>query len=322
MSVTDILLFQDQQEETYQLIGKGGFGKVYRVFNNLDNQYYAIKQIRVSKENLTHALNEIRILASISHPHVIRYHHSWISSCCNEMEEDDYDEDDSEEDMLVETDGGNVYFFNIQMEYCVSTLRKYLTERTVVDVSHCYTIIYQMMEGLMFLHQHSIIHRDVKPDNVLISSFQPFHIKITDFGLAKKIATSPDASSYVGTCLYAAPEQSEKKFYYASDVYSVGIIMLEIQYLFSTEMERIKCIQDLKQKRKVSCVYFSSLLLEMTDPDPTQRPTLSQIKNKWFVSMETPLILCRDLVWYIVNCILDKVVEGSQEQHSKYLLDG
>lgn len=174
----------------------------------------------------------------------------------------------------------------------------------------------------MFLHQHSIIHRDVKPDNVLISSFQPFHIKITDFGLAKKIATSPDASSYVGTCLYAAPEQSEKKFYYASDVYSVGIIMLEIQYLFSTEMERIKCIQDLKNKRKVSCVYFSSLLLEMTDPDPIQRPTLSQIKNKWFVSMETPVILCRDLVWNIVNCILDKVVEGSPEQHSKYFLGG
>ena len=323
MSVTDILLFQDQQEETYQLMGKGGFGKVYRVFNNLDNQYYAIKQIRVSKENLTNALNEIRILASISHPHVIRYHHSWISSCCCEIEEEeDYDEDNSEDDdMLVETDG-NVYFFNIQMEYCVSTLRKYLNERTIVDVSHCYAIIYQMMDGLIFLHQHSIIHRDVKPDNVLISSFQPFHIKITDFGLAKKIATSSDASSYVGTCLYAAPEQSQKKFYYVSDVYSVGVIILEIQSLFSTEMERIRCIQDLKQKRKVSCFYFGSLLLEMTDPDPTKRPTLSQIKNKWFISMETPLILCRDLVWNIVNSILDKVVEGSPEQHSKYLLDG
>lgn len=309
MSATDILLFQDYQEEDYQLIGRGGFGKVFRVFHNLDNQYYAIKKIMVSKENIQNALTEIRILASISHPHIIRYHHSWISStpCQNLVMEEDEEED---EDMIIQKDG-NVYFFNIQMEYCPSTLRKYLSERTVLDIPLCYTIIYQIIEGLSFLHENAIIHRDLKPDNVLISSFHPFHIKITDFGLAKKISTAAfchNASSYVGSCLYAAPEQLEKKYYYESDIYSLGIIMLEIQNFFYTEMERICCIQELKQERKASCVYFCSLILDMTDPDHTKRPALSEIKNKLFV---LDIIMCREMVWDIVNNILDKVVEVS-----------
>lgn len=284
MSITDILLFQNKQSDNYQLIGKGGFGRVFRVFNHLDNQYYAIKQIKVSRENINTALTEIRILAAISHPHIIRYHHSWISSeSYHEMIMEEEDEED--DNIHINDNDTTIYFFNIQMEYCPSTLRTYLSERKVLDVSVCYKIIFQIVEGLFFLHENSIIHRDLKPDNILISSFQPFHIKITDFGLAKKIKIPhcPDASSYVGSCLYAAPELQEKQYFYASDIYSLGIIMFEIQHLFYTEMERILCIQDLKQKRKISCLYFSSLILSMTDPLYTQRPTLSLIKNNFIV---------------------------------------
>lgn len=303
---SDILLLQEHETDR-QLIGKGGFGRVFKVFNNLDNQYYAIKQIKVTENNIANALKEIRILASVSHPHIIRYCHSWISSSPYQGEDQEYlsDEEYEEEDRMV-VHKGQCYFFNIQMEYCFSTLRKYLLERTSIDVSICSNIVYQITEGLCFLHMNSIIHRDLKPDNVLISSFQPLCVKITDFGLAKKISldynNSYDASSYAGSFLYSAPEQLETKNYsYASDVYSLGILIYELQHLYHTDMERVLSIQNLKKVRNVEeCIYFKSLIMEMTEIDPLKRPSVSVIRNQYFINIKDPVVMCRDIVWEII----------------------
>jgi len=314
---SEISLFENQNPN-YQLIGKGGFGRVFKVFHPLDNQCYAIKQIRVAEDNLENALKEIRILASISHPHIIRYCHSWITTTpCQE----DYSSDDEEEDTMNMVVHNNFtrYFFNIQMEYCVSTLKKYLTERTFLDFSVCFTIVFQIIEGLYFLHSNSIVHRDLKPDNVLISSFDPFHVKITDFGLAKKTYHSDtssahqDASCYLGSFLYGAPEQIYQKLYsYASDIYSLGIIMFELQSLFQTDMERVLSIQRLRQERQLDCLYFQQLILDMTDPDPSKRPTITMLRNQDFTNLHDPVIMCRDLVWQMLSSALEKCDEGFQ----------
>lgn len=315
---SNVLLLQDANPD-YQLIGKGGFGRVFKVFHQLDNQYYAIKQIRVAEHNLENALQEIRILASISHPHIIRYCHSWISSTpCHEedLSDDEEDNDDCEHQPMV-LHKNPFYYFNIQMEYCLSTLRKYLIERNFLDVSICSMIVFQITQGLYFLHSNAIIHRDLKPDNVLISSFDPFHIKITDFGLAKKTnrncLLTHEASSYVGSFLYSAPEQLEQKlFSYASDVYSLGIIMFEIQHLYQTEMERVLSIQRLRRERQVECLYFHHLIRDMTDPDPTLRPTISMLRNQYFTDLKDPVIFCRDLVWQMISSVLEKYDGGSR----------
>lgn len=308
---SNALWFKDQNPN-YQLIGKGGFGRVFRVFHHLDNQYYAIKQIRVAEDNLENALKEIRILASISHPHIIRYCHSWISSTpC----EDGYSSEEEDEDSMgVVVRKNPHYFFNIQMEYCVSNLKKYLSERSFLDISVCSTIIFQITQGLYFLHSSSIVHRDLKPDNVLISSFDPFHIKITDFGLAKRTcpdSKAPDASCYAGSFLYGAPEQLYHKVYsYASDVYSLGIMLFELQHLFQTDMERVLSIQKLRQERVVECLYFHSLILEMTHPDPTQRPSIAMLRNQYFTDFRDPVVFCRDIVWQIISSALEKSGAG------------
>lgn len=312
----EISLFENHNPH-YQLIGKGGFGRVFKVFHPLDNQCYAIKQIRVAEDNLENALKEIRILASISHPHIIRYCHSWISTTpCQE----DYSSDEEEtSDTMVVRNNSSQYFFNIQMEYCVSTLKRYMTERTFLDVSICSTIVYQIIQGLSFLHSNAIVHRDLKPDNVLISSFDPFHVKITDFGLAKKTyhsdrsAIDHDASCYAGSFLYGAPEQLYRKVYsYASDVYSLGIIMFELQHLFQTDMERVISIQRLCRERKMECQYFQQLILDMTDPDPCRRPTLSVLRNQYFTDLHNPVVMCRDLVWQMISSVLEKCDGGFQ----------
>lgn len=310
MSSPDLLLLTQSQD--HQLIGKGGFGRVFKVFNSLDNQHYAIKQIRVAENNLAYALKEIRIMASIHHPHIIRYFHSWVSSTPYNEEDDDFSEEEnsnnlsSSEDRVV-VHKGSFFFFNIQMEYCPSTLRLYLNERQSIDFHLCLEIVRQMTEGLFFLHSHSIIHRDLKPDNVLISSFHPFHVKITDFGLAQQINTTADEpSSYAaGSFLYAAPEQFyEKTYSYASDVYSLGVLLYEVQYLFYTNMERILHIEKLRNKRSVEdCPFFQSLILDMTDPNPLHRPPISMIRNQYFLNLMDPVIICRDIVWQIVHSI-------------------
>jgi len=313
MSSTLSLL--QKQDPNYQLIGKGGFGRVFKVFHHLDNQYYAIKQVRVAEDNFENALKEIRILACISHPHIIRYCHSWISStpCCKEDDSSEEEEDSME--MVVRSPAH--YFVNIQMEYCVSTLKCYLTERTFLDISVCSTIVFQIVKGLHFLHSNRIVHRDLKPDNVLIASFEPLHIKITDFGLAKQNQESTvfDASCYAGSFLYGAPEQLYQKTYsYASDVYSLGIIMFELQHLFQTNMERVLSIQKLREDRNVDCLYFHHLIMDMTDPDASKRPTLSMLRNQYFTDLDNPVIICRDIVWQMISLALEKCDGGFRPQ--------
>lgn len=293
----DVLSLLSSEEG--ELIGKGGFGRVFKVFHNLDNQYYAIKQIRVSSNhNVNVVLKEVRIMASLSHPHIVRYHYSWISTSPYQEEDDDVSSD-SDEDQVVPL-AHNHYFFHIQMEYCPSSMRMYLAERQQLDVSVCFDMMCQITKGLCFLHERAIVHRDLKPENVLIASFQPLHVKITDFGLATWLYQddSMDSSSY-GSYLYSAPEHPQQK---SADVYSLGILMFEIQHLFHTDMERIYAIQALKQ-RQVTCPYFQSLILQMTDVDPYQRPSIQHIYRHYFMDLMDPIVICRDIVWHIVSSI-------------------
>lgn len=296
-----LLPFQNNHEnENCQLIGKGGFGRVFKMFNTLDNQYYAVKQIRVSQDNIAIALKEIRILASLCHPNIIRYFYSWVSASPFHAEDDDQDKD-------VVVQHSPLYFLNIQMEYCPLTLRQYLTERRNLDVEECWTILRQVVCGLFFLHNHEIAHLDLKPDNILLD---PPNAKITDFGLASymngmqsSISSSSSSSSYRDGCwLYTAPEEEPS---YASDIYSLGIIMFEMQNLFYTDMERVIAINQLKTKRYLECAFLQPLLLEMTDPNKHNRPSIATIKNRYFLDMTNPLVICRDIVWNIVSLVLE-----------------
>lgn len=301
-----LLPFQNTHSDEYcQLIGTGGFGRVFKMFNTLDDQYYAVKQIQVSQENIAIALKEIRILASLSHPNIIRYFYSWVSATPFHTSGEEEDSRDTE--MVVQHQQHNpLYFLNIQMEYCPLTLRQYLTERLTLDAPECWTIIQQVVGGLHFLHTHKIAHLDMKPDNILLA---PPHAKITDFGLASYLngttqsLSSSSSSSYPYGCwLYTAPEQEPS---YASDIYSLGIIMFEIQHLFYTNMERVIAINQLKTKRLFDCSFFQQLILEMTDPEKDKRPSISTIKNRYFLDVANPLVICRDIVWNIVASVLE-----------------
>lgn len=149
----------------------------------------------------------------------------------------------------------------IQMEYCERhTLRDIV--RKVVNTDDSWRYARQITEGLAHIHGHGIIHRDLKPDNIFIDvAGNP---KIGDFGLATTAHhsvteqfshmsgyTDGDMTRSIGTTLYVAPElRSGSRGTYTDkvDMYSLGIMFYEMCEPFSTGMERIKALQEVREK--------------------------------------------------------------------------
>ncbi|NBN99174.1 MAG: hypothetical protein EBV19_08080, partial [Flavobacteriia bacterium] len=218
------------------MIGRGGFGKVYRVFNKLDDQHYAIKRILMTENSIKGALHEIRILARINHVNIVRYYNSWIQTKQISLKNDDpsFIEGDDESSFTEEDDivirHDQCFYFFIQMEFCQGTLKSYLYSRENNDNNM--TICRQIIDGLHFLHTSGVIHRDMKTENILIYSYHPMHIKISDFGLAKVLSPTlnmTESTIYTGSYLYASPEQYKGISYsFSTDIYSLGIIFFEL----------------------------------------------------------------------------------------------
>jgi serine/threonine protein kinase len=164
-----------------------------------------------------------------------------------------------------------------------------------------------IIDGLYFLHKNGIIHRDLKPENILFSQKNPIHVKISDFGLAKvfhKDLSLTESTTYAGSFLYASPEQyNGEKYSFSTDIYSLGIMLLEIQCLFATNMERIRVLQNLRQDRIIpSSIHYRELILDMTQSDPMLRPTIIQIRNVFFDHiLQHPVVVCRDIVWDVIH---------------------
>ncbi len=84
----------------------------------------------------------------------------------------------------------------------------------------------QLLSAVNFAHQHRIIHRDIRPSNVLIDSYD--NVKITDFGTSKLLGDKPFATTRIGSPPYMAPEQFQGKAVFASDIYSCGVLFYEM----------------------------------------------------------------------------------------------
>eukprot|EP00656_Telonema_subtile_P054316 TRINITY_DN8093_c0_g1_i1.p1 TRINITY_DN8093_c0_g1~~TRINITY_DN8093_c0_g1_i1.p1 ORF type:complete len:591 (-),score=90.69 TRINITY_DN8093_c0_g1_i1:23-1795(-) len=297
------------------VIGRGGFGSVYRAKHRIDGQHYAVKRVVLPSQE-HRAVEEAESMAKLSnHPNVVRYYASWVESAQLELSESESDSgENSEEESSFgaesedseETEGsecGDGLSLYIQMELCEDmTLREYLQSPEAWEsgaLAQRSEMFRQLVGAVRHIHANGYVHKDLKPPNIFLvhDSLVP---KIGDFGLAALQSGAPQ--EHGGTFLYVAPELegSESPLdWRPADVYALGVVLLEMYCEFSTQMERINVISRLRSHWELpgelllSSPVESALILAMTHPDPNQRPTADEIA----LSKPEPVVDANQIVW-------------------------
>jgi serine/threonine protein kinase/tetratricopeptide (TPR) repeat protein len=185
-----------------RLLGQGGFAKAY-----LGEQIYlhtqaALKVLHVQllDGHVQAFLKEARLIAHLEHPRIVQVH-----------------------DFAVQE--GTPF---LVMSYAPhGSIRRLYPEGTVLDAGTVLSYVRDIAEALQFAHDHGLIHRDVKPENMLVSSDK--RLLLGDFGLAVAALGSQQkgAQDIVGTVFYMAPEQLEGRPCAASDQYALGVVAYE-----------------------------------------------------------------------------------------------
>ncbi|XP_039306399.1 eukaryotic translation initiation factor 2-alpha kinase 1 [Solenopsis invicta] len=165
----------------------------------------------------------------------------------------------------------------IQMALCEQTLKQLLCNRVSVTPEPTIKAIFeQIVCGVDYIHSQKIIHHDIKPSNIFMSTSGPLRIQLGDFGLA--CSFQKEHHSAIGTPMYAAPEQMQGKCDPKSDIYSIGIVFLEL--LIPTRMELAKIIESLKSGEVPETLKehkWLQIIQRLMQEDPTNRPSASQL---------------------------------------------
>ncbi|KAB8138693.1 Stk1 family PASTA domain-containing Ser/Thr kinase [Gracilibacillus oryzae] len=189
-----------------KLIGGGGMANVFFGTDLILNRDVAIKVLRLEyaddDEFISRFHREAQAATSLSHPNIVSIY------------------DVGEE--------GNIYY--IVMEYINGmTLKQYIQLHAPVEVEEVLDIMKQITSGIAHAHDNGIIHRDIKPQNMLIDEYGL--VKVTDFGIATALSATAltQTNSVLGSIHYLSPEQARGvKANNKSDIYALGIVMFEL----------------------------------------------------------------------------------------------
>ncbi|KAG7462850.1 hypothetical protein MATL_G00189060 [Megalops atlanticus] len=275
-----------QDYDTIQRIGKGGFGNVFKARRKLEDKFFAVKIVQSTKK----ARREVGALAELEHPHIVRYYTSWI--------EDTKYQSESSDGNSSTNSGSNssAQYLYIQMELCEEgTLRVWIEqnnrdcEKEPKRKKQALRIFQQIVEGVKYIHSKKLIHRDLKPLNILFGSDK--EIKIGDFGLVTFAECDNDEgllqrTKKTGTRSYMSPEQRNQSNYDQKvDIFALGLIYFELLWRFTTLCERGKVWEDVR--RRVFPSQFCSqhsfqhkLIERMLSEKPKDRPDASEISSE------------------------------------------
>jgi serine/threonine protein kinase len=195
------MFLQGQKVGKYEIVrslGSGGFGSVYLARDTWLDIKVAIKVPHKQSAELYKLLKEPRLQAALNHPNIVR--------------------------MIAAEKESRVFF--MVMEYVKGkTLEKILEKERALAWERAVDYVRQIAHGVDHAHKNKVIHRDLRPSNIMIS--EDGTAKITDFGTSAWLNNVPYASTRIGSPPYMAPEQFLGKASYQSDIYSLGCIFYE-----------------------------------------------------------------------------------------------
>jgi serine/threonine-protein kinase len=196
------LLFRGQTLGKYKIVaplGSGGFGTVYLAQDTWIDKKVAIKVPHRQGLDFGELLREPRLLASVNHPNIV---------AITTAEKQD-----------------NVFF--IVMEYVHGeTLENLIAAHGALDVNRALDFACQICNAVDHAHRQGVIHRDLRPANVLVSETDV--LKVADFGTSRFLEIAAHGTTVIGSPPYMAPEQFHGKAVFASDLYSLGVTMYQM----------------------------------------------------------------------------------------------
>ena len=246
--------------DRYEIVGKVGAGGMSDVYKAKDHTLGRFVAIKVLKQEFSEDVNfvtkfrtEAQSAAGLEHPNIVNI----------------YD---------VGSENGLYY---IVMEHVEGiTLKTYIEKKGQLSFKEAVSIAIQVGRGIEAAHNKHIIHRDIKPQNIIIST--EGKVKVTDFGIARVANTNTINSDVMGSVHYASPEQARNGFVDGkSDIYSLGIVMYEMvtgRVPFDGESTVAVAIQHLQEEMVVPSAYapdlpvsMEKIILKCTQKSPDRR---------------------------------------------------
>ena len=197
-------MFLADRYEILEQIGTGGMSDVYRAKCHKLNRFVAIKVLKKEysedKTFVSKFRAEAQAAAGLTHPNIVKV----------------YDVGDE----------NGIYYIVMELVEGI-TLKKYIEKKGKIPYKEAVSIAIQVAKGMQAAHSHHIVHRDIKPQNIIIS--RDGKVKVTDFGIAKAASSSTITSSTMGSVHYISPEQARGGYSdERSDIYSFGITLFEM----------------------------------------------------------------------------------------------
>ncbi len=246
--------------DRYEIIGKvgtGGMSDVYKAKDHTLGRFVAIKVLKAEFSEdvnfVTKFRTEAQSAAGLEHPNIVNI----------------YDV------------GSESEFHYIVMEYIEGiTLKTYIEKKGQLTFKEAISIAIQVGRGIEAAHNKNIIHRDIKPQNIIIST--EGKVKVTDFGIARAATSNTINSDVMGSVHYSSPEQARNGFVDGkSDIYSLGIVMYEMvtgRVPFDGDTTVSVAIQHLQEEMVSPSAYASNLpismekiILKCTQKNPDRR---------------------------------------------------
>ncbi|MBI3046891.1 MAG: protein kinase [Acidobacteria bacterium] len=196
------MFFRGQTIGKYRIVsslGSGGFGTVYLAEDTWIDKKVALKVPHKQNLDFSEMLKEPRLLASMSHPNIVT--------------------------VLTAEKQDDVFF--IVMEYVQGeTLEQIILREGALDLTRALDFTCQICNAVDHAHRAGILHRDLRPGNMLVSDAGL--LKVTDFGTSRFLEIAAHGTTVIGSPPYMAPEQFHGKAVFASDVYSIGVTMYQM----------------------------------------------------------------------------------------------